>query len=119
MNRSTLAYLSLLTVVLIWSPPSIGRDDVLAFPIADVLAQPRHSSRLEGVQFYFGGQAHPAVAHSFGEYQSNKKTNAFNKSDKEACEWAFMSALLSFYQRALSEGANAVIVTSPRFVVVI
>ncbi len=45
---------------------------------------------------------------SFGEFQSNKKTNSFNKSDKQACEWAFLSAMLSFQERALSMGANAV-----------
>jgi len=44
-----------------------------------------------------------------GEFQSNKKTNAVGKSDKQACEWAFLSALLSFHQRALSEGGNAVV----------
>jgi uncharacterized protein YbjQ (UPF0145 family) len=40
---------------------------------------------------------------------SNKKTNAFNKTDKRACEWAFLSAMLSLQQRALSEGGNAVV----------
>ena len=88
---------------------AIARDDVQTFPIADVLNNPSYASRLAGVKFFFADQAHPAVAQEFGEYQSNKKTNAFNKSDKEACEWAFLSALLSFHQRALAEGGDAVV----------
>ena len=40
---------------------------------------------------------------------SNKKTNAFGKSDKEACEWVFLSAMLSFQDRIAKEGGNAVV----------
>jgi hypothetical protein len=86
-----------------------ARDDVQTFPIADVLQNPAYAARLEGVTFFFGNQAHPATQREIGSYQSNKKTNAFGKSDKEACEWAFLSALLSFHQRALAEGGDAVV----------
>ena len=86
-----------------------ARDEIKQFPVADVMQNEEYASRLEGVQFFFGDQPHPAVAHDYGEFQSNKKTNAFNKSDKGACEWAFLSALLSFHQRALSEGGDAVV----------
>lgn len=109
MNRAVIALQWTLVGALAWSPLALSRDDVVTFPIADVLSQPQHSSRLEGVKFFFGDQAHPAIARSFGEYQSNKKTNAFNKSDKQACEWVFMSALLSLHQRAVSQGGDAVV----------
>ena len=95
--------------LLLVSFAAVARDDVGTYPLADVLGNPEYAQRLEGVKFFFGKQPHPAVARSFGEYQSNKKTNAFNKSDKEACEWAFLSALLSFHQRALAEGGDAVV----------
>jgi hypothetical protein len=88
---------------------AVARDDVGTYPLADVFNNPAYAQRLEGVKFFFGKQAHPPIGKSFGEYQSNKKTNAFNKSDKEACEWAFLSALLSFHQRALSVGGDAVV----------
>jgi hypothetical protein len=96
-------------ILAVISLAAVARDDVGAYPIADVLSRPEFAGRLEGVKFYFGNQAHPPIAKTFGEYQSNKKTNAFNKSDKEACEWVFLSALLSFHQRALSEGGDAVV----------
>jgi hypothetical protein len=63
----------------------------------------------ENVRLYFAGQKHPGVLAKFGEFRTNKKTNAFNKSDKAACEWAFFSALKTLQQRALNEGGNAVI----------
>jgi hypothetical protein len=106
---SRIAHLSLCMFALALTAPAYGRDDVLQFPIADVLNNPGYASRLEGVKFYFGDQTRPVIARTVGEYQSNKKTNAFNKSDKEACEWAFLSALLSFHQRALASGADAVV----------
>jgi hypothetical protein len=96
-------------VMALFSSIAVARDDVGTYPIADVLQNPEYAERLAGVKFYFGEQAHPEVERSFGQFQSNKKTNAFNKSDKKACEWAFLSALLSFHQRALSEGGDAVV----------
>jgi len=98
-----------LGALLLVSFAAVARDDVGTYPLADVLGNPEYAQRLEGVKFFFGKQPHPAVARSFGEYQSNKKTNAFNKSDKEACEWAFLSALLSFHERALAEGGDAIV----------
>ena len=64
---------------------------------------------LENVRLYFAGQKFPEVLKKIGEFRTNKKTNAFNKSDKEACEWVLFSALKTLQQRALSEGGNAVI----------
>lgn len=84
-----------------------ARDTRHHFSIQDVLE--KHAHELEGVAFYFGEQSHPHPLRKMGEYQSNKKTNAVNKTDQEACEWAFMSALLSLKNRARAEGGNAVV----------
>jgi uncharacterized protein YbjQ (UPF0145 family) len=89
---------------------TMARDTKVMWPIADAMATPDAKARLNmGVTFFFGNTAHPPVAQSFGEFMSNKKTNGTNKSDKEACEWAFLSAMLSFQQRAVAVGGNAVI----------
>ena len=89
---------------------TMARDTKVMRPVADAMATPDAKARLNmGVQFFFGNTAHPPVAQSFGEFMSNKKTNGTNKSDKEACEWAFLSAMLSFQQRAVAVGGNAVI----------
>jgi uncharacterized protein YbjQ (UPF0145 family) len=105
-------YLAMLILVAALSAPnsSTARNTKVMWPIADAMAAPDAKSRLSsGVRFFFGSSVHPAVATSFGVYTSNKKTNGTNKTDKEACEWAFLSAMLSFQQRAVELGGNAVI----------
>ena len=54
-------------------------------------------------------QKYPAVEREIGIWVANKKTNASNKSDERACQWAFLSAMLSLKQRAIREGGNAVV----------
>ena len=89
---------------------TVARDTKVMWPIVDAMATPDAKARLNmGVQFFFGNTAHPPIAQSFGVFMSNKKTNGTNKTDKEACEWAFLSAMLSFQQRAVAVGGNAVI----------
>ncbi len=64
---------------------------------------------LDHVKVFFVGQRHPKVIKKYGEFRTNKKTNALNKSDERACQWAFFSAIKSLQSRALKEGGNAVI----------
>ena len=49
------------------------------------------------------------VAKKMGVYKSNKRTNAFNKSDEHACSIAFTSAIISLQKRARSLGGDAVV----------
>ncbi len=58
---------------------------------------------------YWGKQTFPKPLQTFGEFTANKKTNAFNKSDQEGCDWNFLSAVISLQGRAKSEGGNAVV----------
>jgi len=87
-----------------------ARDTRKMYPLADALNAESAKAKLDPeIRLYFGDQKHPKVIKRFGEFMSNKKTNAFNKSDKRACEWAFLSAMLSLQNRAHLEGGNAVI----------
>lgn len=86
-----------------------ARTTIHKFPVADVLNDPNFAPQISGVTFYFGGQSHPSIEKDFGEYRTNKKTNAFNKSDREACDWVFKSAILALHKRAVDLGANAVV----------
>jgi hypothetical protein len=90
-------------------PNVLARDTRHQYSIADVMKKPENTSQLEGVSFYFGDQGHPSIKNNHGEFRTNKKTNAFNKSDLNACQWVMMSALLQLHKRAQSLGANAVI----------
>lgn len=92
------------------SSPVIARDTKLMLPVKEAMNTPAAKEKLnQGIKFYFGNQKHAKAAQSFGEFTSNKKTNAFNKSDREACEWSLLSALISLQERAVKEGGNAVI----------
>lgn len=87
-----------------------ARDTRLKLPIKDAMEAAAAKEKLgTDVQFFFGSQPSPAAAQTFGTFTANKKTNFANKSDKEGCEWAFLSAMISLKERALAEGGNAVI----------
>lgn len=99
-----------LTVALLGTQAASARDDQLKFPVDEAMQSDTFQSELgSDVRFYWGGQSHPPIDQKFGEFPTNKKTNAFNKSDQEACEWVLLSALISLRDRALREGGNAVI----------
>ncbi len=88
----------------------MARDTRHMFSIAEALRTLAAEQRIDqNVQLIFGDQPHPPVAKNLGTFTSNRKTNAFNKSDKEACEWAFLSAILSLQERARREGGDAVV----------
>ncbi len=87
-----------------------ARDTRHMFSLSEALENEAAKNKLDkNIRFYFGKQKHPAIAKNFGEVMTNKKTNAFNKTDKRACEWAFLSAMLSFQDRAIREGGNAIV----------
>lgn len=85
-------------------------DDMKRFEIAEAMNNPEYDQKLDrGVKFYWADESHPEIAQNYGEFITNKKTNAVNKSDREACEWVLLSALLQLRDRALQEGGDAVV----------
>jgi uncharacterized protein YbjQ (UPF0145 family) len=101
---------ALLGIGLLFPAAGEARDTKLMLSIEEGLSTPDAKEKLQGdVRFYFGDQPHPAIAQSIGEWVSNHKTNALNKTDKAACEWVFLSAMLSLQKRAHEVGADAVV----------
>jgi hypothetical protein len=91
--------LGVLSLGLGLSLPVSARDDRLKFSIKAALNSPAARAKLDPkIPLYFGKSAHPAGA-DLGIYTTNKKTNAFGKSDQNACEWAFLSAVLELQDR--------------------
>lgn len=106
----TSASIVLLISLLAVQATAQARDDRAMYPIADALAMGSAKSKLDpGIKLVFGNQKAGAVQKDFGEWKTNKKTNGFNKSDKDACEWTFLSAILELQERARKEGGDAVI----------
>ncbi|MBE8715850.1 excinuclease ABC subunit A [Cellvibrio polysaccharolyticus] len=87
-----------------------ARDDVRDYSLVEALSSEQAKEALgTNIKFYFGSQKHGTVSKRFGEFSTNKKTNGFNKTDKGACEWVFLSALKTLKERAEKEGGNAVV----------
>ena len=61
------------------------------------------------ISFFMKGQKHNKANNPSREYSANKRTSKFRKSAEAACQHAFISALISFQQRAQREDRNAVI----------
>lgn len=89
--------------------PVQAADRMVMLPIAAAMSDNDAQHKLEGVQYFFGKQAHPPVAKSLVSDKTSQKTNSFGKSDEKACNWAFLSAMLALEKRARTEGADAVI----------
>lgn len=107
--RKTSLLLASLTIV-VAAGMAQARDTKHLYPVVDAMNTAAAKEKLNGgVKFYFGDQTHPKVERSYGEDFTNKKTNAFNKTDKQACEWVFLSAMLQLQERALQLGADAVV----------
>ena len=92
------------------TPEAYSRDTQHNYSIQDALQSEDFKAKLNpNIRLYFGKQGHAKVKKSFGNFTTNKKTNAFNKKDEDACRWVFLGALLTLQERAQKEGGNAVI----------
>jgi len=100
------------TALLLAALPGISqaRDTALYLPFDKVVQQMLAEKKLDGsVKFYLAGvQPRGKVKVLSPAAVTNKKTNAFNKSDEAACEWALQSALLTMQDAAKKVNANAV-----------
>ncbi len=107
MNR---LYILLLLCLLFIPSVTFARDDIGSYSIQDALDSEQSKTKLgNDIKFYFGDQSHGKILKNYGVFKSNKKTNAFNKSDLNACQRSFLSAMISLKNRAIMEGGNAVI----------
>jgi len=108
MSRKTVLLMVLALACL--ATPADARDDRLRLPIADVLNSPDARAKLDpGVQLYFGRQPYAPPVRRMGLTTQNKKTNFFNKTDQEGCNWVFLSAVRSLQEFAHKMGGNAVV----------
>lgn len=88
-----------------------ARDEHIRLPIQPALEK-GHSYRTKveyDVRLFFGDEKALRVAKSMGTFSANTKSNLVGKSNQEACDIAFISALADLQQHARREGGNAVI----------
>src|SRR5262245_2299969 len=90
--------------------PADARDTRQKFPLESALAKAQASGQLApNIKLFFGTQKHAKPTAQLGQARTNKKTNFFNKTDLEGCEWAFLSAMIQMTQYAQRTGANAIV----------
>ena len=104
--------LAAVTTLLICAMPGISqaRDTAVYLPFDKAVAEATRAGKIDGsVKFYLAGNTPTGnVTVLSAGAVTNKKTNAFNKSDEVACEWVAQSAIISLHQAAKNAGANAV-----------
>jgi hypothetical protein len=104
------AVVAALTALLVTASVAEARDTLQKFPLEAALAKAQASGKLApGIKLFFGTQKYPKPTAQLGSARTNKKTNFFNKSDQEGCEWAFLSAMISLTQYAQRVGGNAIV----------
>lgn len=88
-----------------------ARETMYRFSIKNAVTSSlaRRANIGTGVSFYFGKQKYGEVLETISTISTNRKTNAFGKSDKAACTWAFLSALKNLRAYAIKHGGNAVV----------
>ncbi|HDZ56536.1 MAG TPA: excinuclease ATPase subunit [Pseudomonas xinjiangensis] len=87
-----------------------ARDTTHMLSVQDVMATADAKAKLDpSIKFVFADAPHGKVLKRHGNFVTNKKTNAFGKSDQQACQWVMLSALISLQDRVKAEGGNAVV----------
>lgn len=103
MKKSFLIAISVICIT------ACARNEKVMMPIQESLTSERGREVVNPDIPLVFGKGSGRYKKTIGTYTSNKKTNAFAKSDKSACEWAFLSAIKSLQSRAESEGGKAVV----------
>ncbi len=89
---------------------SHARDTTHYLPFDAVVAEATQAGRLDGsVKFFLAGKTPSSAKVVRSGVTTSKKTNAFNKTDEGACNWALQSALIAMQQAAKAAGTNAVV----------
>jgi uncharacterized protein YbjQ (UPF0145 family) len=97
-------------VLLAVAPQAYAEERRVEVPFASLLNSPEaREAGIDGsVRFYLAGRS-PGAVRRMGEGVSNKRSNAFAKSDQASCNRAMLSVLRSFQESAKQRGANAVV----------
>lgn len=108
MQKSIYIVLALVVASMLGSGLAQAEDKVLKFPVAHALKSKLAKEKmLDDVRVYMMGQGHPGASRTYREYQSNKRSTGRN--DQEACDKAFISAIIALQQRADKERGNGVV----------
>jgi hypothetical protein len=87
-----------------------ARDDRLTFKLKDALEHGEAKQKLNpNIKLFFGGQHHPKPVQDLGDFEAKEKTRSFHRTDQEACDWVFLSAVLKLEEHAQNMQADAIV----------
>lgn len=86
-------------------PAAHAERDIQTWSIQEAMASENFQDRLGDFQFVWGDTVNGQRVMSTS---TRKATNGINKSDRAACEWALLSALIAFKEQAEGMGATSV-----------
>ncbi|QZD71665.1 excinuclease [Pseudomonas sp. 3-2] len=102
---------ALITATLFSLLPSASHaTNLMYMPFETVVSDAMRAGRLDGsVKFYLVGNGPQGTQRLLQRgVISDLKTNGFNKSDHDSCEWVLQSNLIALQAEAKRVGANAV-----------
>ena len=100
--RNTVIALGAFAII---SPIAFAKQDIQAWPIADVMENPDYQEELRGVDFSWGDAL---VGQPIATSTVARATRGVMRTDQEACERAFIDALREMRLHALQRGAHSV-----------
>jgi len=110
MKKSMLVVVVVMSCFGLLAGQALAKDNWHQLSVQDAVSSPLGQEKLSPeIGIYMKGQSHPKVVKRMGEYKSNQRTNGVGKSAQQACDRAFISALMALQNRASREGGNAVI----------
>lgn len=99
--------LATITAVAVAVAACAPRNETQYYSIQEALNSPQAKEVLDpNIKLYFGKAAPGKVVKSGAK--TSQRTNAFNKSDAEACNWVFLSAVKRMQDGARREGVTKV-----------
>ena len=108
-SRLGLVFFASLLITIV-SQPAFAADEWMYCSVKDALNSQLAKDKLDSnLSFYMKGQAPGAVKDVTGQFTANKRARKFGKTAEDACQTAFVSALMAFQDRAYKEGRNTVI----------
>ena len=99
-------YLGILFILAALTVSTYARDTTLILPIQSALKKGYAKGVItKNIRLQFGKRG---LRGGQQKYTANRKTNAVGKSDRDACEWAFLSSIRSLQDRARKRGKRSV-----------
>ena len=87
--------IALFCVALAFASAALAEDKLVKYPLESALGKGQnYKAKIDpAIKLYFESQPTSAVAKKLAEADSgHKRTNAFNKTEQEACDIAFLNA---------------------------